>query len=360
MNADSTLRVVPAMVAYHTADWIQVAIASYLEHFPADRILVVDNNPRRGEPGWEPDCERERYWLRAHPRVDHVVNTLTPCGSNGERLHGLGIDLAVQWCRDRGADVLLHFEPDCVIEGRRWRENLLRAIESGSSMAGSHQKAYGSIHPTPSAWRIDRVRTTFSGWERAADSRHPRYSELIDLEKLRAEVEPLGLWPWWEQFWDTGEKAWFEAAVQDAATLVDAPDFRHYWNGSGARSLGRGGLLARHPELERWFRAADAQVPPRQVEQCPYWAPTLEEHAGRASCDLLAQWLGRGSPSLYEVPRTACEACSASFPPSAYDWNPVVASLVVRACEHIIERGGTPSCPTRRARELVARAEQDV
>ena len=42
MNADSPLRVVPALVAYHTADWIQVAVASYLEHFPADRILVVD------------------------------------------------------------------------------------------------------------------------------------------------------------------------------------------------------------------------------------------------------------------------------------------------------------------------------
>ena len=50
MNADSPPRVVPALVAYHSADWIQVAIASYLEHFPADRILVVDNNPRRGEP----------------------------------------------------------------------------------------------------------------------------------------------------------------------------------------------------------------------------------------------------------------------------------------------------------------------
>ena len=360
MNADSPLRLVPALVAYHTADWIQAAVASYLEHFPEDRILVIDNNPRRGEPGWDPDCERERYWLRAHPRVDHVVNTLMPCGSNGERMHGLGVDLAVQWCRDRGDDVLLHFEPDCVIEGRRWRENLLRAIECGSWMAGAHRKAYGTIHPTPSAWRIDRLRTTFSGWERAADSRHPRYAELIDIEGLRAEVEPLGCWPWWERFWDTGEKAWFEAAVQNAASLVDAPDFRHFWKGSGARALGRGGLLARHPELERWFRAADAQVPPRQVEDCPYRAPTRADDSDRAGCGLLAQWFGPDGPSLCEVERAACEACSASFPPSVYEWNPAVASLMVRACEQILERGGTASCPIPRARELLARAEQDV
>jgi hypothetical protein len=348
------------MVAYHTADWIQVAIASYLEHFPEDRILVVDNNPRRGEPGWDSDCERERYWLRAHPRVDHVVNTLTACDGAGGRLHGLGVDLAVQWCRDRDADVLLHIEPDCVIEGRRWRENLLQAIERGSWMAGAHRKFYGSIHPTPSAWRIDRICSTFSGWERAADSRHPRYAELIDIARLRAEVEPLGRWGWWEQFWDTGEKAWFDAAVHDAATLVEAPDFRHFWNGSGASDLGRSGLLARHPELDRWFRAADAQVQPRQVEQCPFRAQVNGDGSDGASCGLLAQWVGRDEPSLCEVPRAACEACAASFPPSSYEWNPVVASLMVRACERIIGRGGTPSCSVPRAHELLARAEHNV
>jgi hypothetical protein len=360
MTAHSPLRAIPALVAYHTPDWIQVAVASYLEHFPEDRILVVDNNPRRGEPGWDPDCERERYWLRAHSRVDHVVNTLTPCDINGERPHGHGVELAVQWCRDRRADVLIHFEPDCVIEGRRWRENLLQAIECGAWMAGAHRKAYGAIHPTPSAWRVDRLRTTFSGWARAADSRHPRYAKLLNIERLRAEVEPLGRWPWWERSWDTGEKAWFVAAVHDAAILVDAPDFRHFWNGAAARSLGRGGLIARHPELARWFHAADAQVPPRQVEHCPFREPTAADDSDRAYCGLLAQWLGRDDPSLVEAPRAACEACSASFPPSLYDWNPVVASLVIRACDRIVERGGTPCCPISHAQDLLARAEQNV
>ena len=173
-------------------------------------------------------------------------------------------------------------------------------------------------------------------------------------------MEPLGRWPWWQRFWDTGEKAWFEAAVHDAASLVHAPDFRHFWNGSEARFLGRAGLLARHPELECWFRAADAQIPPRQVAHCPYRAPTRADDSDRASCGLLAQWIGPDSPSLSEAPRAACEACCASFPPSAFDWNPVVASLMVRACEHILEQTGTASCPIPRARELIARAEQDI
>jgi hypothetical protein len=148
--------------------------------------------------------------------------------------------------------------------------------------------------------------------------------------------------------------------VQNAATLVDAPDFRHFWNGSEARTLGRAGLLARHPELECWFRAADAQVPRRQVEQCPYRTPTRTDDSDHARCGLLAEWIGPDDPSLCEVPRAACEACAASFRPSVHEWNPVVASLMVRACDQIIEQGGTIGCSLPRAQELLAIGEQVV
>ena len=72
------MRVVPVVVAYFSADWIRVGITSYLHHFPDDRVLVVDNNPRRGEVGWLPLCDRERHWLRSHPRVDILANPLRP------------------------------------------------------------------------------------------------------------------------------------------------------------------------------------------------------------------------------------------------------------------------------------------
>ena len=161
------MRVVPVLVAYFTADWIRVALTSYLHHFPDDRVLVVDNNPSRGEVGWLPMCERERHWLRSHPRVDFLANPLLPSPVDGYTPHGLGMDAALAWCRDRGADVLLHFEPDCVIEGRQWRENLLGAISEGAWMAGSVRKAFGPIHPTPSAWRVDQVHGSFTARERA-------------------------------------------------------------------------------------------------------------------------------------------------------------------------------------------------
>src|SRR5262249_35261327 len=150
----------------------------YLHHFPEDRVLVVDNNPRRGEVGWVPGCERERHWLRAHPRVDHLANPSGPDGRLGTRTHGLGVDAGVAWCRERGVDVMVHFEPDCLVEGRTWRENLVDAIGRGAWMAGSFRKAYGPIHPTPTAWRVDELRTSFRVQDRAPDSANPRYAAL--------------------------------------------------------------------------------------------------------------------------------------------------------------------------------------
>ena len=57
------------LVAYRSPLWLKVAVGSFLAHFPDQRILVVDNNPRPGEHGWQPQCEEERKWLAAHPGV---------------------------------------------------------------------------------------------------------------------------------------------------------------------------------------------------------------------------------------------------------------------------------------------------
>src|SRR5262245_6434812 len=111
------MRVIPVLVAYHTADWIRVAVESYLHHVPGDRLLVVDNNPRRGEPGWRRECERERQWLASHPRVDLVRNAVGYSAEVNARSHGVGMNEALRLCRERGADVMIHLEPDCLVSG---------------------------------------------------------------------------------------------------------------------------------------------------------------------------------------------------------------------------------------------------
>jgi hypothetical protein len=349
------------MIAFHTADWIKVAVTSYLEHFPNDRILVVDNNPKRGEVDWTPDCERERRWLLGHSRVDYLPNTQLPSDRNYDPPHGIGLDVALEWAKARGAEVLLHFEPDCLVLGRCWRENLLEAIAQGAWMAASFRHPFGTLHPTPSAWRIDRVRTSFSGQRRAGDACHPRYHELVDLERLRAEVEPRGEWSWWETYWDTGEKAWFECAVADRAAQVETPDFRHYWGGSTARHFGQSALVARHPELERWFNTADGVAARRRVGDCSYRTEIRGEGPGEvASCQLIEQLSGTAVDELCKVSRAACEACVASSPPSLRELNPVVASHLYSLAEQVINRGGVAGCSAEYAATLSSLAERNL
>ena len=356
------MRVVPVIVAYFTPDWIRVAITSYLHHFPDDRVLVVDNNPARGDDEWIPACERERHWLRSHPRVDYVMNHIVPCTRYGGRPHGLGLDVALGRCRDLGADVLLHLEPDCIVSGRQWRENLLGAIGDGAWMAGSVRQHHGPIHPCPSAWRVDRVRSTFAGWEWEPDARHPRFHELVDLDRLQSVMGTGAGWDFWGSFWDTGHKAWFDAAVLDRAVLVEAPDFQHYWHGSLSLRMDEAALVAKFPELEPWFRLADAAVPARRVEECPYREDVRRDEAGIevARCHLLRLILGADDASLSDVPRPACAACSASPRPSPFELNPVVASLLSSRCDRILGAGGVPGCDPEKAADLARYAERGL
>ncbi|HUY32310.1 MAG TPA: hypothetical protein VMV69_05980 [Pirellulales bacterium] len=229
--------VIPVLVAFHTARWIKVALRSYHRHFPHDRVVVVDNNPRPGEPGWEPACDTERDWLRSCSDVTLLSN------DGPDKRHGAGIDVALDHCRTIGAEIMLHFEPDCLVTGSDWYEELWRPLNGGAWMAGNHCKLYGPIHPTPSMWRIDRVAGSFVDRPRGADADHPRFAELFDLARLldHVRVEAPQLESWWRENWDTGQHNWFHAAAAGRAALAKTTgDFHHYWRGS---------MLPEHPAL---------------------------------------------------------------------------------------------------------------
>lgn len=67
---------------------------------------------------------------------------------------------------------------------------------------------------------------------------------------------------------------------------------------------------------------------------------------GAATCGLISSLTGETSQPL---PVEACDACCRSFPPSARQLNPVIASLVYDAAKAIESRGGTPACSIERA-----------
>jgi hypothetical protein len=352
--------VVPALVAYHSIHWIRAAVESYLLRFPDDRLLVIDNNPRRGEEGWVPDCVRERNWLAGHPGVILVENPNRPDGPLQNRSHGAGVDLALDWCRDRGVEVLVHFEPDCVVTGTKWRENLLRALEDGAWMAGSVRQCHGPIHPTPTAWRVPEVRASFkiAPWK-GRDEARPGFHELVHPEALEHDTSPMGVWIGWSRYWDTGHKAWFEAAILDKAALVETPGITHFWHGSIQQRCSEAALLSRYPELLPYLDIARARAGSPAVEHCPHRA----ERPGSpdvARCGLLREILGAVEPEWSEVRRNACVACLASFPPAGDELNPVVASLVFSMSDQVIRRGGVPGCDVLRATRLREQAESQL
>src|SRR5262249_50656411 len=155
--------------------------------------------------------------------------------------------------------------PDCLVTGRGWRETLIGAIETGAWMAGAVRKPWGPIHPTPSAWLVHEVRTSFTEQLRRPSAAHPRFKELVNLEALQAAAESNGCWEWAQQYWDTADKAWFHAAVHNRTRLVDAPGFRHFWLGTSTNSLPLEQLLLKFPELAHWFVRPCASESARRV-----------------------------------------------------------------------------------------------
>jgi hypothetical protein len=336
-----------------------VAVESYLELFPGDRLLVVNNNPRRGEPGWYPYCEGERAWLVSHPGVILIDNPRHGPLPDGRLDHGGGMDVALAWAREHGAGVLVHLEPDCLITGRQWRENLLRALAQGAWMAGGLRQSHGPIHPTPSAWRVAEVRASFRIGSWAEEERHPRFAELVHLAALEADRSPEGRWIRNIRYWDTGHRAWFAAAVHDRAALVEIPGFRHYWYGSVWRRFSETTLAAEFPELRRFLERGRARTPFRRVEECPY-RDAGAAGAEVACCRLLLQLIGTTEASWGAVRREACVACCALPRPSPDRLNPVVASLLYGLTEEVVRLGGVPGCAAAAAADLRSRAENEV
>jgi hypothetical protein len=226
--------VMPVIVSHVTPIWIRIAVGSLLKNTSFTRVLVVDNSPGPENVGYRAECASERAWLRSHPGV--VLIDIPNRAATTTFEHGQGLDAALNWCRGHDIDVMVHLEPDCLVLGDLWVHRLLEPLTRGAWMSGANKKPYGPIHPTPSAWRTTEVRAGFRAQPRGIDEHHPRFNELFNLNELRRCTTARKWAGFWRHYWDTGQKAWFYAAVEDRAALVEhADDFVHFWMGSPRR-----------------------------------------------------------------------------------------------------------------------------
>jgi hypothetical protein len=222
--------VMPVIITWKTYPWIRVGLQSFRRHFPLTPILVVDNNLDEGDPSYEAKIADERKWLDVWCAFDpYHVFVKTP---QSNKTHGLAMDFAANWCRNRGILWMLHFEPDCLISGVEWARSLIEATRQDIWMAGSCKRGYGPIHPCPSIWNVRKITASFAPRLRGSDAQHPLFPQLMDLAGMQAE-HSKEVWEGWKETWDMAQKAWFDAAVEGKALFVEAkPDFCHFWGGS--------------------------------------------------------------------------------------------------------------------------------
>ena len=102
----------------------------------------------------------------------------------------------------------------------------------------------------------------------------------------------------------------------------------------------------------------------RTVESCPYYTANANAGAAgpddRARCELLARLIGPAGAGRCHVGRDACEACVNSFPPTPEDINYVIASMIVRITDDLIETGASVGEDRLRAIELRDWAERCI
>lgn len=93
------------------------------------------------------------------------------------------------------------------------------------------------------------------------------------------------------------------------------------------------------------------------VESCR-WRRLPADGGDVAECLFIGQLTGVSDGSVATVNRDVCLACCRSFPSTPARLNPIVASLLFKAAEQLLQGTGDQQCPPERARQLKQQAEQ--
>ena len=218
------MRIAPVTISFFSYENSVQLIARLLEYVPEITPIILDNNPTRDEYGFEDCCGKEAFAHDVNSRILYRRNTKKP--DIKVRSHGLGMDFALDFCKEYNFDWMLHIEPDCKITGRVWYDAITdAAIINKCDVVAMFKTTFGPIHPCLSFWRVRSIKHSFK--LQPMDITHPRFREFVSLPALLRETKP----PKNARIkleWDTAQKNWFEAAVKDRCVIVENPgDISH-------------------------------------------------------------------------------------------------------------------------------------
>ena len=222
------MQAMPILISFFSYGFIQDCLETYFQHFPNQQILIIDNNPDEHKKCYLSYRHRrfpmhatklvaaEREWLNSQKNViiyrPETSNVLT---------HGEVLDVGNQWCRKNGVDIYVHLESDCIIYGRKWYDKLVSTIidEDMWVASGWFFNPSQTLHPTPAAWRVDKVDMSFNATRRIYDY-HKGNKQSRITEKFQ------------KHHWDTASQYFANCNVIGKTKLVEVTDFKHLWQGS--------------------------------------------------------------------------------------------------------------------------------
>ena len=213
------MKICTAFVTYNKYggyDWTKICVGSFRQYFPNEVLLVVDHNHN----------SEEREFL--------LNNNVVVVENNAEQTHGKGLDVASKYARNNDFDAIIFIEPDCIISGIEWYNNLVNPLENGRSMCATFQWQYGPLHPCGSSWLISDIPASFQTATKTAEEIfHPKYKRLMKLPELSADMLRSNydnhLFHFFMYHWDVGIKNWFWLEVHNRAQLVNSNGFYHFW-----------------------------------------------------------------------------------------------------------------------------------
>jgi len=216
------MRIAPVTISFFSLDNSVQLIAQLKQHVSELIPIIIDNNPREEEYGYDEVCARESRILSVNQRVIYKRNTWEP--DIKVRSHGLGMDFALDFCKQYNFDWMLHIEPDCKVFGREWYDQLIE-IAPDYDVIAIFKTSFGPIQPCLSLWRVRSIKHSFKLQSMNTD--HPRFNELVSIPNLLKETGmPKGYKI--KLTWDTAQKNWFAAAVLDRCIVIGNPgDIAH-------------------------------------------------------------------------------------------------------------------------------------
>ena len=202
---------------YGNYDWTKICVSSFKSVFGESvPLIAVDHN-------------------RNPLEIKYLVkNNIRVISNDSEDLsHGYGLDLAVKYASGI-YDNIIFIEPDCIVKGRKWFDNIEVALLD-YSMAATFGHIHGSLHPCGSGWRITDIPGSFKLCDKTSDEIfHEKHQSLIKMDILMQDITSKkysnALCHFFVYSWDVGIRNWYLLALKDKTIKVDGDDLLHLWH----------------------------------------------------------------------------------------------------------------------------------